>query len=90
MKKRRIKLGNKLYKALDLPEEALFALRVTILENESVLIENHNGIFIYDNVCIKIKTERGLLSVLGKKLVIEEISPERMLIIGEISGVEME
>lgn len=62
---------------------------VEILGADSVLIENHRGVFSYslDKVCVK--SAQGTVAVSGRKLVLSKLSKEILLICGCIEQVSL-
>lgn len=85
--KRRIRLGRRLLSALDLPEEAAGAPKLTVLGRERALIENHTGIYQYRAQEICLYTKAGMLYVTGEDLTLQEITPERLYISGRVDGL---
>lgn len=88
--KRRIRLGRRILSALDLPEEAAGAPKLTVLGREHALVENHAGIYQYRSEEIWLYTKAGMLLVTGEALTIRELSPERLYICGRIQGMRYE
>ena len=89
--KRNIKLGKKIIEALDIPEEALLNVpKLTVMGKDSMLIENHKGIFEYDDDFIRLNTTEGMLKVSGANLMLKEISENRIYISGQIKAAEYE
>lgn len=90
-RKRIIKLASKIMEILDLPEEAMGAcVKITMLKNEHLLIENHMGIYEIFEENIKVSSDMGIISVRGKKLSLKEISAERLYVSGQILGIDVE
>lgn len=91
MSKRKIKLQKKLLNALDLPEDSGgLVVKLTVMGNENMLIENHNGLFEYALECVRVKTSAGLLVVGGADLNIIEVSGERLYISGKFASIQYE
>ncbi len=90
-KKRIIKLTTRIMESLDLPEEALGkSIKITMLKNEHMLVENHTGIYELFEHNIKISSETGMINIRGDCLTLKEISPQRLYITGCIKGIDVE
>lgn len=90
-KKRKIKLASRIAESLDLPYEALdSALKVSMFNNEYVLVENYSGVYELFEQNIRVLTDIGIVSVTGEGLVLKELSVERLYITGIIKGIELE
>ena len=53
---------------LELPAEALGALLVTAIGQHRLLIENHRGIALYSDVCLRLRAAGGCFAVYGEAL----------------------
>jgi sporulation protein YqfC len=53
-------------------------------------IENHHGLIEFSDELIGVKGHDGIAMVRGQKLELEAMSDSRMLISGQISGVDIE
>ena len=62
---------------------------VEIVGRNRVLIENHNGIVRYEEHCIGVKMNYGVLRVQGRKLELKEISTQQLVIIGIIHTISL-
>ena len=62
---------------------------IEIVADQRVLIENHQGIYLYSREQICIQTKCGMIRVDGKGLFLETISKEQLTIIGKINGVSL-
>ena len=64
MAKRKIKLRKRMAEVLDLPEDIVLDVpKLTLIGNETMLIENHSGIYEYSDDIIRLNTPIGLLSI---------------------------
>jgi sporulation protein YqfC len=89
--KRKIKLRKRMAEVLDLPEDIVLDVpKLTLIGNETMLIENHSGIYEYSDDIIRLNTPIGLLSIAGLDLVLKELSLERLYVTGIIYGVNFE
>lgn len=61
--------------------------RMTVIGNESVLLENHRGIMEYEENVIRFNNN---VNVFGSDLKIEEITDDDILITGSIKNIEFE
>lgn len=67
-----------------LPEDALTGgARVTVFGRGSVLVEGQRGVVELSPERIRLRTGRGVLSVLGRGLSIRELSVDAAMIVGE-------
>jgi len=89
--KRRIKLGKKIVEALDIPEEALLNVpKLTMMGKEHLLVENHKGVFEYDDGFLRLDTTEGMLRISGANLILLELSESRICVGGQIKAAEYE
>ncbi len=73
---------------LDMPPELLGnTFRITMIGNESILIEKYNSIIEYDENVIR--TENGI-TIQGTLLNIEEISDNEIFVTGKLLNIEFE
>lgn len=61
--------------------------RMTVVGNESILLENHRGIMEYEENVIRFNNN---VNVFGNNLKIEEITDDDILITGSIKNIEFE
>lgn len=74
-----------------LPQSAAFSLpRVVLHGDQEVLVENHRGLYSYDDTRIRIRTSRGVLSISGEKMTIAHFGAEDLLIRGKVRAVTLE
>lgn len=91
MAKRKIKLRKRMAEVLDLPEDIVLDVpKLTVIGNETMLIENHSGIYEYSDDIIRLNTPIGLLNIAGLDLVLKELSLERLYVTGIIYGINFE
>lgn len=70
--------------SVSLPEDALTkGARVTMIGQGSVLVEGQRGVVELSCGRIRLKTPDGMLSVLGQKLELQELSADAAMIVGE-------
>lgn len=78
----------KLELALDMPVDMIKGCsRMTIIGNESILVENYKGIIEYEENVIRLSNN---INIFGGNLNIEEITDDDILITGIIKNVEFE
>lgn len=78
----------KLGMILDMPVDMIKdCSRMTVIGNESILIENYKGIIEYEERLIRLSNN---INVLGIDLNIEEITDDDILITGRIKTIEFE
>ncbi len=85
--KRIIRLRHKLVHALDFPcEAAEGTVRLQMLGREEMTVENHKGVYEYKADLVRLQTREGMLRITGEKLMLRELSLDRIYISGVISG----
>jgi len=80
----REKMGQILDMPLDLIKDYS---RMTVIGNESVLIENYKGIMEYEDDNIRLS---NCIHIFGNGLLIEEITDNEIVITGNIKKIEFE
>ncbi len=75
---------------LDLPGEALGSLLVTAVGRRRVLIENHSGIALYSDACLRLNAAGGFFSIYGSELRIRALGSRTLAIEGDIGSMEWE
>ena len=75
---------------LELPEEALGALLVTAVGRRRALIENHRGITLYSDVCLRLRAAEGCFVIYGDGLRIRVLGRRSLAIEGDIRSMEWE
>lgn len=74
---------------LEIPNSVMsdnFGLRMH--GNNKVVIENHQGITVYENEEVGIKTKNQYIYIKGSKFKIEEISTDKLIIKGNIDEIK--
>lgn len=61
--------------------------RITVIGNESILIENHKGIVEYEENMIRFHNN---INIFGDRLNIEEITDDDVLITGNIKNIDLD
>ena len=73
---------------LELPKDLVLNLpRVTMVGNVQLTLENHRGVILYSDQCVRIAVERGEVQVTGQKLTLRSIFPDEIIIDGLIFAV---
>ncbi|MGL4361929.1 MAG: YabP/YqfC family sporulation protein [Cellulosilyticaceae bacterium] len=81
----------KLQEQLDIPKEVVRNVPViTMVADEDVHIENFINIVSYEENCIRLKTQCGILCIKGKMLMAKEMDSEEIHIQGKICSVAFE
>lgn len=83
-KSAREKFGEMLDMPVDMVKDCY---RMTVIGNESVLLENHRGIMEYEENVIRFNNS---VNVFGANLKIEEITDDDILITGSIKNIEFD
>ena len=77
--------GNFFAEVLEMPEELTLDMpRITLIGNIKLSVENHKGIMEYNENEIKLRVNEGFLTAAGKNLSLKNISPDEILLTGEI------
>ncbi|WP_242841670.1 sporulation protein YqfC [Desulfitibacter alkalitolerans] len=91
IKKTRNRVGETLADAFDLPKELIIDIpKITIIGNQEMAVESHKGIIQYTSERIRISIAGGELIIAGKKLLINSILPEEIVIYGEFYQISFE
>ncbi len=73
---------------LDLPEEVVLNLpKVTVVAGVQVIIENHQGIILYQPTCLRIRARGGELRLDGQRLSIASISATEIVVDGRVASL---
>lgn len=81
-------MREKMGKMLELPLDMIKDYsRITVMGNESILIENYKGIIEYEEQMIHLSN--GIM-IVGKGLNIDEITDDEIIITGDILKIEFE
>lgn len=84
------KIKEQLVNTFDLPQDVVYnSARITVVGGNQVTVENHRGIIEYTAESIRVNTLDGEVCVLGKDLIIKDISPELIIVIGSILEIKM-
>ena len=75
---------------LELPREVLGSLLVTAIGQRRLLIENHRGIELYSDICLRLRATEGCFSVYGNALCIRTLGGRMLAIEGDIRSMEWE
>lgn len=82
-------LREKVAEILELPKEIVLNMpKLTMLGNGDLIIENYKGIIEYDEGVIRVNTTSGNIKVMGVNIYIKEITPESIMIYGDITSLE--
>lgn len=74
-----------------MPKDVIMDLpKISICGDKEVFIENHKGLDQYDNDCIKIKTDDGLVIIKGENLRIIVLEYTTIVVNGTFKSVEYE
>lgn len=74
---------------LDIPEELIFQIPISIVKsNREIEIENYKGIIEYGEEKIRINTRSGIIKISGEKLTLKQIATEKIIIAGTINKIE--
>lgn len=83
-----VALKRKVFEVLDLPEDCLGdVLRLTMIGNHKVLIENYGIVYSYLDGAIEFQSEGFVLKITGENLEISGITEERVMVSGRISQI---
>ena len=78
----------KMEQLLDMPLDMIKGYsRITVIGNESVLVENYKGIVEYEGKIIRLNNG---ITIVGTNLLVEEITDDEMIITGSIQKIEWE
>lgn len=85
----KIRLREKFTEMLELPKEIVLDMpKLTMLGNGDLIIENYKGIVEYDEDILRVNTTSGIIKVNGEDVYIKEITPESIMIYGNIFSLE--
>lgn len=89
MKKKENKTADKIAGALDVPLDVICDIPKTeIIGCDRISVENFRGILDYEENCIKINSNAGIIKIEGESLYIESVTDEGVYIKGKIIRVE--
>ena len=82
-------LKEKVLNMIDLPKEVMQdAVRVTLIGDSELSIENYKGILEYEDTSIRVKTSSRALKITGAGLNIKTITDEDIMVCGRIDSLE--
>ena len=70
-------------------EELFFSTKLTLLNNNILIIEGYKKLLKYENDEISYQTQNGSYRIIGKNLKIFTINPIELLIKGEIIEIKL-
>lgn len=78
--------GSFFAEVFEMPEELAMDLpRITLIGNIKLSVENHKGIMEYSEHEIRLRVNDGFLAAKGNNLALKNISPDEVLLQGEIT-----
>ena len=76
-----------LSRALELPQEVVLNLPlISIIGKGELTIENHKGILEYSATLVRLNTASGVLGIVGRGLVLRQVTSEAIKVVGSIEG----
>lgn len=85
------KMHRNLLRFLDLPSDSDgTVLKITMVADTDLLIENHCGVIRYTESLIRLNSEHGIIRIEGKDLQLSEFAAERAYIQGKVFGWHFE
>ena len=85
-----MKINKKITSILDMPKEVTLNYpKITVLGEESVVVENHKGLIELSQTVIRLNTTMYLLKITGENLDIKSITGDDIEIVGKIPGIIM-
>lgn len=89
MRENIINKKNKILEKIDLPKDVMMDLpKITILGDNEITIENHKGIESFEDECIRIKTNNGIIKIEGRNFEILYIASETIVLSGKFKSVD--
>lgn len=80
---------NRILEKIDLPKDVVMDLpKITIVGDSEITIENHEGIESFEDECIKIKTNNGIIKIEGQNFEILYIASETIVLSGKFKSVD--
>lgn len=83
-------LPGELGERLELPGEAMGAVKLSVTGGRRALVENHRGLLEYGTEQIRVSTGRGQLVLRGSELRLAAMNRRELLISGKLQAVEWE
>ncbi|MBQ2897302.1 MAG: sporulation protein YqfC [Clostridia bacterium] len=85
-----MRINKKITSMLDLPKEVTLDYpKITIIGDESIVVENHKGLIELSQTVIRLNTKIFILKICGENLDIKSISEDEIEIVGRITGTIM-
>lgn len=79
----------KVAKMLEIPEEVVSDRpKITTVGRKEVFIENYRGIIEFTNEIVRINSNYGIITIVGKNMKIREITNEDIIITGDIENID--
>ncbi|MGG7077956.1 sporulation protein YqfC [Clostridium sardiniense] len=79
---------NEILEKIDLPKDVIMGLpKITVLGDSEITIENHKGIESFENECIKVKTNKGIVKIDGMNFEILYIASETIVLSGKFKSI---
>lgn len=76
--------------ALDIPKELMLdAVKLVLIGESELMIENYKGILEYEDNIIRIKTAGRTVRISGSSLSIKTITDEDIQVAGRINSIEL-
>ncbi|SFD55267.1 sporulation protein YqfC [Lentibacillus persicus] len=89
MKKWQLRIAPWLSKYFSLPSDVMMELpRVTMIGQLHVYIENHQGLSVYSEKELKLKSNKGYIQITGSSFVLKMMLPEEILLEGNIEEIK--
>lgn len=80
---------NRILEKIDLPKDVVMDLpKITIVGDNEITIENHEGIESFEDECIRIKTNNGIIKIEGQNFEILYIASETIVLSGKFKSVD--
>ncbi len=91
MKRKNIKINNRIDRMLELPKEVYSNVpKITITGFEEMVIENFKGILEYEDFFVRINTHIGIVGINGYNLSLENMTDDDIKVKGKIESMEIE
>ncbi len=82
-----MELKRNIAEALSLPKEILLDLPlISVIGKEELSIENHKGILLYSEECIRISTKVGTLVIEGTQMGLKQLSGDILVAKGQLQS----
>ncbi len=88
-KKDSLTVKEKMAKMLEIPSEVVSDRpRITTVGKREVFVENYKGILEFSNEIVRISSNYGIITIIGKNMKIREITSEDIIIYGSIENID--